>query len=80
MTEQTVNPEQQAPKEEGPVELNINDLASMRNLIEVVTQRGAFKAAELSSVGILFDRLNRFLSAVPPTPGTEEQQEPAKGE
>jgi hypothetical protein len=45
------------------VELNLNDLAAIRNLIEVVTQRGAFKANELSSVGVLFDKLNSFLNA-----------------
>ena len=35
----------------------------MRNLIDVVTTRGAFKAIELSSVGVLFDKLNSFLEA-----------------
>jgi hypothetical protein len=45
----------------------------MRSLIDVVTQRGAFKATELSGVGTLFDKLNRFLEAA-------QQQAPAKGE
>ena len=49
----------EAPKPE----LNLNDLAAIRNLIEVVTQRGAFKANELSSVGVLFDKINSFLEA-----------------
>lgn len=49
--------EQKAP------ELNLNDLAAMRNLIDVVTQRGAFKANELSAVGVLYDKLNSFLEA-----------------
>ena len=44
-------------------ELNLNDLMAMRNLIEVVTQRGAFKANELSAAGQLFDKLNAFLTA-----------------
>jgi hypothetical protein len=44
-------------------ELNLNDLSAMRSLIEVVTQRGAFKANELSAAGQLFDKLNAFLSA-----------------
>lgn len=44
-------------------ELTINDLMALRNLIEVVTARSAFKANELSSVGILFDRLTAFLEA-----------------
>jgi len=44
-------------------ELNLTDLVAMRNLIEVVTQRGAFKATELSAAGQLFDKLNAFLTA-----------------
>jgi hypothetical protein len=44
-------------------DLNLNDLLAMRNLIDVVTTRGAFKANELSSVGVLFDKLNAFLEA-----------------
>lgn len=45
-------------------ELTLNDLVAIRNLIEVVTARGAFKANELSSVGILFDRLTVFLESL----------------
>lgn len=44
-------------------ELTINDLAAMKNLIEVVSIRGAFKANELTAVGTLFDKLNVFLTA-----------------
>lgn len=57
---ENVSNEQQASK--GP-ELTLNDLAAIRNLIEVVTARGVFKANELSSVGVLFDRLTVFLEA-----------------
>jgi hypothetical protein len=60
-------------------ELSLNDLASIRNLIEVVTQRGAFKANELSSVGVLFDKLNVFLEASL-AKQQEEQASPAQGE
>jgi hypothetical protein len=57
------------PQESAPVktakapELSLNDLMAMRNLIDVVTQRGAFKANELLDVGQLFNKLNAFLSA-----------------
>jgi hypothetical protein len=47
-------------------ELTLNDLAAIKNLIEVVTQRGVFKATELSSVGVLFDKINTFLEAAQP--------------
>jgi hypothetical protein len=61
VTEQTTA-EAQQPEKTAP-DLNLNDLTAMRNLIDVVTQRGAFKANELSSVGVLFDKLNAFLDA-----------------
>ncbi len=64
MSEQTNQVSQdQAQPEAAKPELNLNDLAAMRNLIDVVTQRGAFKANELSSVGILYDKVNAFLEA-----------------
>ena len=63
MTEQVEQTSNEAADTGAPVDLNINDLAAIRNLIEVVTQRGAFKASELSSVGTLFDKLNAFLNA-----------------
>ena len=78
MTEETVDTStntETAPAQEqvAPPELNINDLVAMRSLIDVVTQRGAFKATELSGVGMLYDKLNRFLEAA-------QQAAPAKGE
>lgn len=60
-TESQINEEQATP---APApDLNLNDLSAMRSLIEVVTQRGAFKATELSAAGQLFDKLNAFLTA-----------------
>jgi hypothetical protein len=71
MNENETEVTQESPKPE----LNLNDLAAIRNLIEVVTQRGAFKANELSAVGVLFDKINAFLEAAqaaqPKTPEGE---------
>jgi hypothetical protein len=68
MTEQVMTEQNgvETPVETAPAaapELNINDLIAMRNVIDVVTKRGAFQANELSSVGQLFDKLNTFLDA-----------------
>lgn len=57
-------------------DLNLNDLLAMRNLIDVVTTRGAFKANELTSVGVLFDKLNAFLEAAQ----KQSAPAPAQGE
>jgi hypothetical protein len=45
-------------------DLNINDLAALRSILDVASQRGAFKAAELEAVGKIYNKLNTFLEAV----------------
>jgi len=56
-------PAAEAPAAQGP-DLNISDLMAVKNIIEVATSRGAFKAAELEAVGKSFNKLNAFLEAV----------------
>lgn len=68
--QETVQQEQKAP------DLNLNDLAAIRNLIEVVTARGAFKANELSAAGALFDKLSAFLDAA----AAKSEAQPQQGE
>ena len=58
--------EEQAPQ--GP-DLNISDLVALKSIVEVATQRGAFKANELEAVGKTFNKLNEFLESV----GSKEQ-------
>ena len=41
--------------------ISVGDLAVVLQLINVVTERGAFKAAELSSVGAIHDRVKAFV-------------------
>ena len=69
---------QEAPAAAAPApDLNLNDLAAIRNLIEVVTQRGVFKANELTSAGTLYDKLTAFLNAAQAqSQAQQEQQEP----
>ena len=66
--------------EQKNLELNLNDLLAVRNLIEVVTQRGAFRANELSAVGALFDKLNAFLEESKKPQEEEPTQESGQGE
>ena len=44
-----------------PNELNIQDLALARAVIELATERGTFKANEIASVGALYNKLDAFL-------------------
>lgn len=71
MTDQTTAPEAEeqqppVPQPEAPAgpDLNVNDLTALRNIIDIATQRGAFKAAEMEAVGKVYNRLNLFLESV----------------
>lgn len=50
-------------KAEGP-DLNITDLAALRSIVDVASQRGAFKAGELEAVGKIYNKLNSFIDSV----------------
>ena len=60
MTEETANTaaapqaaQAAAPQaEQGAPDLNISDLVALKSIIDVASQRGAFKANELEAVGI----------------------------
>jgi len=71
MTEETNQPastesvgQEAAPSPQSAPDLNISDLLAVKNIIEVATSRGAFKAAELEAVGKTFNKLNTFLESV----------------
>lgn len=68
MTEEVKNaaePQQATPQAaaQGP-DLNLTDLAALKSIVEVASQRGAFKAAEMESVGKVYNKLNTFLESV----------------
>jgi len=71
MTEEVQNQEAAAPaaapqEAASPAspDLNISDLVALKSIVEVASQRGAFKAAELEAVGKTFNKLNTFLESV----------------
>ena len=53
----------QAPQPD-PTALSIGDLKNLSVVLDVATTRGAFKAAELSAVGLIFDKLSKFLTSL----------------
>ena len=66
-TEQPKAPEaQQAaqPQAGAPVELTVQDLGVLRSIIDVASQRGAFKANEMEAVGKTYNKLDTFLQQV----------------
>ena len=44
--------------------ITISDLDTIKNIIDLACTRGAFRGAELSQVGLVYDKLNLFLEAV----------------
>jgi hypothetical protein len=45
-------------------DLNISDLAAIKSIIDVATQRGAFRAPELEAVGKTYNKLVSFLETI----------------
>ena len=54
---------------------NLADLAAVKQIIEVSSRRGAFNAAELSAVGMTYDRLLAFLQHHVPAPETAAEDD-----
>jgi hypothetical protein len=66
-------PQTEAPAEapaeaaaEAPAELSLNDLMSLKLIIQVSTRRGCWLPEELEDVGKLYKRLSSFLERVAP--------------
>ena len=66
MSEETKQePQATAPQgEQTPIELTVQDLGVLRSIIDVASQRGAFKANEMEAVGKTFNKLDSFLQTV----------------
>lgn len=61
-------------------ELTINDLNAVKTIMDVASQRGAFRANELEAVGKIYNKLNAFLESVTPKqPEAAEQQSETQG-
>ena len=67
-TETTEAPTTEA---QGP-DLTVQDLQALKSIIDVASQRGAFKPNEMMTVGQTYSKLETFLAAV-------AQQQPAQG-
>lgn len=51
-------------QEQAPQSLGLGDLGLLLNVVDLAVQRGAFRGAEVSQVGAVFDKLSTFLSYV----------------
>lgn len=60
-------------------ELTVQDLTAIKQIIDVASSRGAFKANEMAVVGQTYNKLESFLGAVQASQTPENKEEP-KGE
>ena len=44
--------------------ITVQDLDAIRNIIDLASSRGTFRANELADVGLLYNKLSQFLEAV----------------
>ena len=72
MTDKVENKEEaQTPEAEAPAQsndLNINDLNALKAIIDIASQRGAFKPSEMVAVGQTYNKLASFLESVSKQP------------
>ena len=57
-------------------QITIADLDMIKNIIDLASTRGAFRAAEMKQVGEVYDKLTAFLAAVV-AQAQAQDQEPA---
>ena len=58
---------------QAPVSLSLNDLKVCLQIIDICSQRGAFKPEEFQAVGGLHQKLSAFLSQAQPPQSAEEE-------
>ena len=59
--------EEQTPETQAdslPESISLQDLQVLLQIVDLASSRGAFRGAELTQVGAIFDKLNAFLSFI----------------
>ncbi len=51
-------------QESVPESISLQDLQVLLQIVDLASSRGAFRGAELTQVGAIFDKLNAFLSFI----------------
>jgi len=70
---QTEQPANTQPANTQPAtDLNIGDLRNIALVIDVASTRGAFRANEMATVGLIYNKLQAFLAKVAPETKTED--------
>jgi hypothetical protein len=70
--------EGQAPEAPATPDLTVQDLQALKMIIDVASQRGTFRANEMTSVGNVYNRLTAFLDHIAPQAKEGAQPEAPK--
>lgn len=60
--------------------ITIADLNIIKNIIDLASTRGAFRAGEMKQVGEVYDKLTQFLEAVIAQAKAQEEESAEDGE
>ena len=85
VAEQITNAEEAVESPQADTSISLNDLQVLANIVDLASQRGAFRGNELTQVGAVFDKLNAFLAQVAAAQAANaeaqgEAETPAEGE
>lgn len=73
--------ENTAEQASAPVaDLSISDLKNLATIIDVASSRGAFRAGEMATVGVTFNKLQAFLAQATANQEQAEETAPATAE
>ena len=61
-----------------PISLTLQDLNVTANIIDLAVQRGAFKGAEVATVGNAFNKLVDVIQKISPPPAEPAPEAPAE--
>ena len=61
-------------------QITLNDLAVLLQVVNLATERGAFRANELTQVGSVYDKVQTFLAKVEAEQNNKAEQEAAAQE
>ena len=64
----------QAAPAQPVTDLSIGDLKNLATIIDVASTRGAFRANEMATVGLMYNKLQGFLARVAPETKPEENK------
>lgn len=62
--ENKIEPQAQEQQAQSGPDLTVQDLNALKQIIDVASQRGAFKPNEMVAVGQTYQKLEEFLAAV----------------